>query len=480
VIPRLSSLREIGINAIELMPVSQFPGNRNWGYDGVYPYAVQNSYGGPEGLKRLVNACHNEGIAVYLDVVYNHLGPEGNYFSFFGPYFTNKYTTPWGDAINFDGDWSDGVRDYFSDNIIYWFDQYHIDGLRCDAIHAMFDTGAIHFWELVHFKKKAFEEKIGRKCILIAESDLNSPKVVKKTSDGGFGFEAQWLDDFHHALYKLINNNDPDRYYDFGSIEQMAKAYKEGFVHSGQWVKFRKRKYGSSSAGVSGDKFIAFNVNHDQAGNRAGGERLCMLVDHQRVKLAAAALLLSPYVPMLFMGEEYGDDSPFYYFVSHGDEGLIKAVQEGRKAEFEEFGFDDHVPDPQSEDTFRNSVIQWHKRETGDHKALLEWHKQLIGMRQTHEALKNFDKNSVDVQVIGERSLLLIRRGAYEELICLFNFGDEPVQWTYSGENVGTRILDSSGSLVSEQIKSRASVILPPVSVLVYLFWNGSVPRNRI
>ena len=205
IIPRLDELKSLGINALELMPVSQFPGDRNWGYDGVYPYAVQNSYGGPTGLKKLVDACHQKGIAVFLDVVYNHLGPEGNYFSSFAPYFTNKYCTPWGDALNFDGDWSDGVRDYFSDNVLYWFEHYHIDGLRCDAIHMVFDNGAVNFWELTHNKVKAFEKKAGRPFYLIAESDLNSPKVIKTPDYGGYGFNAQWLDDFHHALYVLLD-----------------------------------------------------------------------------------------------------------------------------------------------------------------------------------------------------------------------------------------------------------------------------------
>jgi maltooligosyltrehalose trehalohydrolase len=479
IIPRLQSLKEIGINAIELMPVSQFPGTRNWGYDGAYPYAVQHSYGGPDGLKRLVNACHREGIAVYLDVVYNHLGPEGNYLPLFGPYFTQKYSTPWGAAINFDSDWSDGVRDFFSNNIIYWFKYYHIDGLRCDAIHVMFDSGAVHFWELVNEKKIVLEKGAGRKFVLIAESDLNSPKVVKKISEGGFGFDAQWLDDFHHALYKMINTNDPQRYYDFGSIEQLAKAYTDGFVHSGEWVKFRKRKHGASSAGVSGDKFVVFNLNHDQAGNRAGGERLCMLVDFERVKLAAAALLLSPYVPMLFMGEEYGDDSPFYYFVSHSDEELIKAVREGRKAEFAEFGFDDQVPDPQDEETFRKSVIQWHKRERGHYQKLLQWHKQLIAIRKTYSAFKTFDKQNTSVNVIESAALALVRSAAdnQQQIFCLFNFSDKPVEWKFPGKGKANKILDSHDAqwsvdnevvLAADHLQPQQSITISPVSSVVY------------
>ncbi|MBD0377325.1 MAG: malto-oligosyltrehalose trehalohydrolase, partial [Flavisolibacter sp.] len=399
IIPRLDDLKAIGINALQLMPISQFPGNRNWGYDGTFPYAVQNSYGGPEGLKKLVDTCHQKGIAVLLDVVYNHIGPEGNYFSRLGPYFTNKYCTPWGDALNFDGDWSDGVRDYFSDNALYWFEHFHIDGLRCDAIHMVFDNGAVHFWELTHHKVKEWEEKLGRPFYLIAESDLNSPKVIKTPEAGGYGFTAQWLDDFHHALYVLLNKEDKERYYDFGRMEQLAKAYTDGFVLSGEWVKFRKRKYGTSSAGMPGNKFIVFTLNHDQVGNRVKGERLCMLVNFERAKLAAAAIMLSPYIPMLFMGEEYGDDTPFYYFVSHSDPALVEAVRKGRKEEFKDFGFDVEPPDPQDEKTFNDSKINWDKRKEGRHKILLQWHEELIRLRKTLSVLKNFEKKDIQVQV---------------------------------------------------------------------------------
>ncbi len=372
IIPRLDELKATGINALELMPVAQFPGNRNWGYDGVYPYAVQNSYGGPQGLKKLVDACHQKGLAVILDVVYNHLGPEGNYLPLFGPYFTNHYHTPWGDAINYDGEWSDGVRHYFSNNALYWLEHFHIDGLRLDAIHAVFDFGAVHFWELLHEQVQQLRQKLGRQFYLIAESDLNSPRVVKPLSEGGFGFDAQWLDDFHHALYKLLNKEDKERYYDFGRMPQLAKALTDGFVHSGdEWVTFRKRRYGASSAGVPGNKFIVFNQNHDQIGNRALGERLSMLVSFEKLKLAAAVLLLSPYIPMLFMGEEYGDDTPFYYFVSHSDPALVEAVRKGRREEFKDFGFTSEPPDPQNEKTFNDSKIHWEKRTQGEHSHLI-------------------------------------------------------------------------------------------------------------
>ena len=479
IIPRLDQLKETGINAIELMPVAQYPGERNWGYDGTFPYAVQNSYGGPLGLKKLVDACHQKGISVILDVVYNHLGPEGNYFSQFGPYFTSKYHTPWGDALNFDGEWSDGVRDYFSDNVTYWFEYYHIDGLRCDAIHAIFDNGAFNFWELTHEKVRRLEEKVGKPFYLIAESDLNSPKVVKSPGQGGYGFDAQWLDDFHHVLYILINPPDKKRYYDFGSVEQLAKAYNEGFVHSGQWVKFRKRRYGVSSAGIPGDKFIVFNQNHDQVGNRADGKRLCMLVDNERMKLAAAAVLLAPYVPMLFMGEEYAEQSPFYYFVSHSDKQLIKAVQEGRSKEFEEFGFDQNIPDPQDENTFLKCKLDWSKRNIGHHKMFLDWHTELIKLRQTLLPLKDFARENARAQAIDGNALILIRRASKtdESIICFFNFSESPVNYKMESKGIFTKILDSKqgqfvqnndGSSETHPIQFEKTITLLPLSAVVY------------
>jgi maltooligosyltrehalose trehalohydrolase len=361
-IAKLDHLIETGINAIEVMPVAQFPGDRNWGYDGVFPYAVQNSYGGVNGLKKLVDACHQKGIAVFLDVVYNHLGPEGNYLEEFGPYFTAHYKTPWGKAINLDGKYSDGVREFFSDNALYWFEHFHIDGLRFDAIHGVYDFGAVHFWVLMHEKIKKLEQRLGRPLHTIAESDLNDPKVIKPPELGGYGFTAQWMDDFHHAVYTLVDVEQGKKLYaDFGMMEQLVKAYKDGFVHSGEYVNFRKRKFGAPSAGISGNKFVVFIDNHDQAGNRVTGSCLASLISYEKIKLASAACLLSPYIPMLFMGEEYGDDAPFFYFISHGDEELIRLVQEGRKTEFEHFGWDVDPPDPYDKNTFHQSKLQWTK-----------------------------------------------------------------------------------------------------------------------
>jgi maltooligosyltrehalose trehalohydrolase len=313
-IERLDDLVELGVNAIELMPVAQWSGDRNWGYDGVFLYAVQNTYGGPEGMKRLVDACHRRGIAVFLDVVYNHIGREGNCLEQYGPYFTDKYQTPWGKAMNFDGAWSDGVRDLVTENVLYWAEQYHLDGLRLDAIHEMYDRNAVTIWDRLYEAVKGWQRRAGRRLWLVAESDGNDPRVVRPPGTGGRGFDGQWLDDFHHALYVFLDPKGWRYYRDFGTIDQLAKAFSEGFVHSGEYVKFRHRVHGASSAGISGDHFVVFNQNHDLPGNRPGGERLSVLTDVASLKLAAAALLLSPYVPMLFMGEEYGRKRPFISF----------------------------------------------------------------------------------------------------------------------------------------------------------------------
>lgn len=482
-IEKLDLLTDVGINAIEIMPVAQFPGNRNWGYDGVFPYAAQNSYGGAEGLKKLVDACHQKGIAVILDVVYNHQGPEGNYIEQFAPYFTDHYQTPWGKAINYDAEWSDGVREFYSNNAVYWLQNFHIDGLRFDAIHAIYDFGAVHFWEVVHEKINALEKKNNRCYYTIAESDLNAPRVIHPVEKNGFGFTAQWLDDFHHAIYVLLDKEGAERYTGFGSIQQLAKGYSEGYVHSGEFVEFRKRKFGKSSAGIPGNKFIAFINNHDQSGNRIDGARLCSLIDLDLTKVATAMLFLSPYIPMLFMGEEYGDKSPFYYFISHSDKDLIKAVQEGRKEEFKQYiKPGQEFPDPQSEEVFNGSKLKWEKRNSGEHKIILEWHKELIRLRNENAVLKNFDKECIRAEVLNEAGLILHRKDATgkKELVALMNVSEKEIPYFLPGNN-GTwkKLLDSTEAKwneentstnkeqFSEQKQAGEQVVIPARSVIV-------------
>ena len=387
-IARLGALKALGITAIEIMPVAEFPGARNWGYDGVSLYAPHSAYGGPEGLRRLVDAAHGAGLAVVLDVVYNHVGPEGNYLPLYGPYFTETYKTPWGPAVNYDGADSPEVRRFVIENALYWVTEYHVDALRLDAIHGIYDFGAKHVLQELVERVHAQGEASGRNVVVIAESDLNDPKVVRPPDVGGWGFDAQWSDDFHHAVHALLTEEDKGYYADFGGVEPLASAIAERFHYAGRYSRHRKRHHGASPRDVSGDHFVIATQNHDQVGNRAAGERLSALVDFPRQKLAAALLLLSPYVPLLFMGEEYGETNPFQYFVSHGDEKLVAAVREGRKKEFEAFGWGDDVPDPQSEETFRRSKLDWPSREKSPHRELLALYRDLLALRKREPALR--------------------------------------------------------------------------------------------
>lgn len=475
IIPRIGELAGIGINAIELMPVAQFPGERNWGYDGVYPFAVQNSYGGPGGLKRLVDECHRNGMAVILDVVYNHLGPEGNYLRDFGPYFTPKYKTPWGDAINFDGPYSDGVRDFFIENAVGWLKNYHIDALRLDAIHSITDMSATPFLQELARSVEVFSAAGPRKAFLIAESDLNDARVIRTGELGGFGFDAQWCDDFHHSLHVLLTGESGGYYADFGTMKQLAKAWKEGYVYSGQYSVYRKKRHGNSSGDRPSGQFIVFSQNHDQIGNRFAGERLSSLVSFEKLKLAAGAVMLSPFIPLLFMGEEYGEKAPFFYFISHSDPELIDAVRNGRMAEFCESTVGKKTPDPHSEETFLRSKVHWEKRSIGQHGILLEFYKELIRTRKAHDAFTCMDRKRMDISADEGQRLLSIILGDNMDAVCLlFNFNKSDVEWATGGRWV--KILDSSeerwggtGSLVPDVIPSGETVKINKESFAVFL-----------
>ncbi len=392
---KLDYLSSLGINAIELMPVARFPGSRNWGYDGVYPFAVQDSYGGPGELSRLVTACHKNGIAVILDVVYNHLGPEGNYLSLAAPYFTDKYHTPWGSAINFDDAWCNGVRRYFIENALMWLRDFNIDGLRLDAIHAIRDFGAYHFLAELSDSVKELNLLTGRNHFLIGESDLNDNRFITPSGEGGIGLDSQWCDEFHHALHARLTGERNGYYHDFGSTDSMADAFNNAYVYNGRYSPFRKRIFGSSTRGIPGSRFVVCTQNHDQVGNRMLGERLSSLVDFESLKLAAGAMFFSPFVPMLFMGEEYGEEAPFLYFTSHGDKELIKAVREGRKKEFSYFADDREPPDAQSEETFKNSKLRWDFAGDEKKQKLLDYYKRLIILKKEHPALKPGNRDNV-------------------------------------------------------------------------------------
>ncbi len=388
VIEHLDALAALGITAVELMPVGQFPGERNWGYDGVSWYAPQNSYGGPDGLKRLIDAAHARGLAVVLDVVYNHLGPEGNYLGEFGPYFTDRYHTPWGAAINYDGPDSDEVRRYAIDNALYWVTEFHVDALRLDAVHGIFDFGARHILAELAARVHAQAARLGRVVQVIAESDLNDPRLVRPPERGGYGLDAQWSDDFHHAVHVALTGERQGYYAGYRGLPDLAAALERRFVYEGQYAVHRRRRHGAPAADVPADRFVVAVQNHDQVGNRARGERLASLVPPERLRLAAAFLLLAPYVPLLFMGEEYGETRPFLYFVSHSDPALVEAVREGRRREHAGAGWSGEIPDPQAEETFLRSRLDRAAASGPTARGLRALYHDLFTLRRTEPALR--------------------------------------------------------------------------------------------
>jgi maltooligosyltrehalose trehalohydrolase len=381
VVPELARLRELGVTAIEIMPVAQFPGARNWGYDGVYPFAVQDSYGGPAALQRLIDECHRAGLAVVLDVVYNHLGPEGNYLADFGPYFTDMYRTPWGRSLNFDGPESEGVRRFFIENALQWVEDFHIDALRLDAVHAIIDRSAKPFIEELGEAVHQRAEELGRHVYLIAESDLNDPRMVRSPDLGGNGLDSMWCDDFHHALHVLLSGEKTGYYADFGKLEDLAHAFRSGMSQPGEFSAFRKRRHGRPGPDLKPEQHVVCTQNHDQIGNRLLGERSSALMGFEQLKLAAGVLCLAPFVPLLFMGEEYGETAPFQYFVSHGDTELLEAIRRGRKEEFASFGWEEQAPDPGALETFQRCVLNPELRNSGQHALLHRLYQTLLDLR---------------------------------------------------------------------------------------------------
>jgi maltooligosyltrehalose trehalohydrolase len=463
IIPHLDELKGLGVTAVELMPVAQFPGARNWGYDGVYPFAAQNSYGGPDGLKRLVNACHLRGLAVVLDVVYNHLGPEGNYLWDFGPYFTERYRTPWGSSFNFDGPQSDEVRRFFVDNALYWVRECHVDALRLDAIHAILDFSATPFLQELAGAVREEADALGRRIFLMPESALNDARVIRSPELGGYGLDAQWNDDFHHGLRALLTGDRSGTYVDFGRMEHLAKAFREGYVYSGQYSLFRGRKHGNSSRDVPGHRFIVFSQNHDQVGNRMRGERLSELVSLEALKLAAGCVILSPYIPLLFMGEEYGETAPFPYFISHSDPGLVEAVRKARREEFASFGWEGEPLDPQDEGTFLKAKLNHGLRKNGWHKVLHEFYRTLLRVRKELLPDAWFSKENLEVYASEEERLLVISRlFETEGFTMVLHFGSRRKEVFYPiPEGVWKKRLDSAegrwhgpGSSIPAQIES--------------------------
>ncbi len=422
-IGRLPHLVELGVTHVELMPVCEFSGSRGWGYDGVDLYAPHHAYGGPDGLKRLVDACHARGLAVVLDVVYNHLGPAGNYLGRFGPYFTDRYKTPWGEAVNLDGPGSDEVRRFFCDNALMWLRDYHVDGLRLDAVHAMVDTSSMHLLEQLAAEVDALEAVLGRHLVLIAESDLNDPRVVQSRECGGYGIDAQWSYDFHHALHSVVTGERSGYYEDFGGLSHLATALREVFVYAGIHSRHRQRVHGRPPQGIPGRRFVVAAQNHDQVGNRARGERLAHLVSPRRLGIVAALLLTAPFVPMLFQGEEWGASTPFLYFTGHDDEKLGRLVAEGRRREFAAFGWDPHdIPDPQAPATFESSRLNWDEMTQHPHAGLLIWYRALIALRRTTPSLREPDYRHCRVEFDENASWIVVRR---REIATLCNLSAE-------------------------------------------------------
>jgi maltooligosyltrehalose trehalohydrolase len=424
-IDRLGHLKELGVTHVELMPVADFPGRFGWGYDGVNLFAPRHAYGGPEGLKRLVDACHARHLGVILDVVYNHLGPSGNYLPKFAPYFTDRHHTPWGDALNFDGPYSDEVRRYFCDNALMWLRDYHIDGLRLDAVHAIVDTSAVPFLEQLATEVDVLKAHLGRHLVLVAESDLNDPRIVRPWEIGGFGIDAQWSDDFHHALHSVITGEKNGYYSDFGSIRDLATAFETSYVYTGRRSKYRMRRHGRPPIGLTGHHFLGYVQNHDQLGNRAQGDRLCHLTTVDRAKIAAALVLTAPFIPMLFPGEEFGSNSPFQYFADFSDDpALAKAVSEGRRKEFGQFGWKpEEVPEPGSTETFERSKVDWGEVHREPHRSLLEWHRQLIELRRRTPQLTDGRLDLVVTESDDDRQWLFVERGLVSIVV---NFSDDP------------------------------------------------------
>ena len=425
VIPRLPYLRDLGITAIEIMPVAEVPGTRNWGYDGASLYAPQSSYGGPTGLKKLVDACHQHGLAVVLDVVYNHLGPEGNYLPEFAPCFTDTHHTPWGKAINSDGPESDGVRRFIIDNALYWLTEFHVDALRLDAIHGIYDFGARHILDEL---SQAFQDQarsLQRQAWLIAESDLDDVRVLNPRSAGGYALDAQWHDDFHHALYALLTGQREGFLMDFGAIADLSKSITDGFVFDWKYSRYRRRHYGSSSKDRPGEQLVGFIQNHDQIANTGRGKRLSTLVSAGQQKLAAVLTLCSPFLPLLFMGEEYGETAPFLYFTSFDDSGLATAVREGRKKEMGSHYSESEFADPQAPGTFERCKLDWSKTAVSPHAEILRLYRDLISLRQQHPALANCRKDLTRIQFDEQAKWLVMKRsdpsGSEALLVCNFS-----------------------------------------------------------
>jgi maltooligosyltrehalose trehalohydrolase len=459
IIERLPHLVALGVDAIELMPVAEFSGDRGWGYDGVDLFAPHHAYGGPTGLKRLVDACHRSGLAIVMDVVYNHLGPAGNFLAEFGPYFSDRHDTGWGAGFNFDGPASDEVRRFVLDNALMWIRDYHIDGLRLDAVHAIADQTPVHILEQLASEVEALGTELQRATFVIAESDLNDPRFVRGRDAGGYGLDAAWSDDWHHAMHATLTGERTGYYEDFGSLEILGKALRQGWAYDGEWSAHRQKLRGGSTSGLPAHAFVIALQNHDQVGNRASGDRLGALVQEGALKAAAALLLTSPFTPLLFQGEEWAASSPFQYFTDHADPGLGRAVSEGRRREFARFGWDpDRVPDPQDPRTFDRSKLVWGELDGPFHRRMLDWYRELVRLRRRLAAPRGFAGESVQVHVDAEAQTVAFERDGISVRV---NLGVRDWVCPISG---GDRLLMASEAAIKP---NGGSLCVPPSSVVI-------------
>jgi maltooligosyltrehalose trehalohydrolase len=455
----LDHLTALGVDAIELLPVAEFSGDRGWGYDGVDLFAPHHAYGGPDGLKRLVDAAHARGLGVVMDVVYNHLGPAGDYLPQFGPYFSGRHQTNWGPGINFDGPGSDEVRRFVIDNALMWLRDYHCDGLRLDAVHAIADDSATHILEQLAAEVAALAPHLPRTTFLIAESDLNNPVFVRGTEAGGYGLRAAWADEWHHALHATLTGDRGGYYEDFGPLPLLAKAIRQAWVYDGIYSPHRQRVHGRPPAGLDGSQFVVFTQNHDQVGNRAAGERSAALMSDGQLRVAAALLLTSPFVPLLFQGEEWGAGTPFQYFTSHADPGLGRAVSEGRRGEFAAFGWaPQDVPDPQDPATFERSRLDWAEPGKERNASLLAWYTELIALRRRVPALTDPRLARVRTECDADLGRLLIERG---RVLIAANLGSDT--WTYPAKGPVCLLAASDASVGLTD----AGLVLPPATVAI-------------
>jgi maltooligosyltrehalose trehalohydrolase len=459
-IAKLDYLVDLGVDFVEVMPVNAFSGSHGWGYDGVLWYAVHEPYGGPDALVRFVDACHHRGLGVLIDAVFNHLGPSGNYLPRYGPYLSSA-SNPWGEGINIADADSDEVRRYIIDCALRWMRDFHADGLRLDAVHALVDTTAIHILEELSAQTDALAAELGRPLSLIAESDLNDPRLITPRADGGYGITAQWDDDIHHAVHAAVSGERQGYYADFGSLATLAQTLGHGFFHAATYSSFRRRRHGRplDASRIPATRLLAYTCTHDQVGNRAIGDRPSQNLTYGQLAVKAALVLGSPYTAMLFMGEEWGASTPFQFFSSHPEPELAKATAEGRKSEFAEHGWDaDDIPDPQDPQTFQRSKLDWDEVDSGEHARLLGVYRDLIALRRNEPDLADSWLTDLDIDYDEDRRWIVLRRG---RLAVACNLGAEAAQVPVTGEVVLASEPPAVGDTTTELAAQSFAILRP-------------------